>query len=63
MSSPAEFYNSLPPVSKAYDTRCLLTTAGWVTNLSSDAAGHSLDSIAAASIHTHLKFQGPNSLC
>ncbi|WOL19665.1 derlin-1 [Canna indica] len=27
MSSPAEFYNSLPPVSKAYGTLCLLTTA------------------------------------
>jgi len=27
MSSPAEYYNSLPPVSKAYGTVCLLTTA------------------------------------
>ncbi|XVF88650.1 hypothetical protein PTKIN_Ptkin19aG0067900 [Pterospermum kingtungense] len=26
MSSPAEFYNSLPPISKAYGTACLLTT-------------------------------------
>ncbi|KAK1264781.1 Derlin-1 [Acorus gramineus] len=26
MSSPAEFYNSLPPISKAYGTLCLLTT-------------------------------------
>ncbi|GAV85912.1 DER1 domain-containing protein [Cephalotus follicularis] len=26
MSSPAEFYNSLPPVSKAYGTICLLAT-------------------------------------
>eukprot|EP00252_Welwitschia_mirabilis_P027897 TRINITY_DN9782_c0_g1_i1.p1 TRINITY_DN9782_c0_g1~~TRINITY_DN9782_c0_g1_i1.p1 ORF type:complete len:244 (+),score=27.33 TRINITY_DN9782_c0_g1_i1:238-969(+) len=29
MSSPAEWYNSLPPVSKAYGTLCLLTTAGY----------------------------------
>lgn len=27
MSSPGEYYNSLPPVSKAYGTICLLTTA------------------------------------
>ncbi|KAJ1262025.1 hypothetical protein BS78_09G075200 [Paspalum vaginatum] len=26
MSSPAEYYNSLPPISKAYGTLCLLTT-------------------------------------
>ncbi|XP_072965188.1 derlin-1 [Typha angustifolia] len=26
MSSPREYYNSLPPVSKAYGTACLLTT-------------------------------------
>ncbi|XP_058115578.1 derlin-1 isoform X2 [Magnolia sinica] len=29
MSSPAEFYNSLPPVSKAYGTLCLLTTTAY----------------------------------
>ncbi|KAJ8476681.1 hypothetical protein OPV22_020408 [Ensete ventricosum] len=33
MSSPAEFYNSLPPVSKAYGTLCLLTTALFQLNL------------------------------
>ncbi|KAK7358405.1 hypothetical protein VNO77_00332 [Canavalia gladiata] len=27
MSSPAEFYNSLPPITKAYGTICLLATA------------------------------------
>lgn len=27
MSSPAEYYNSLPPVTKAYGTLCFLTTA------------------------------------
>ncbi|KAJ3702292.1 hypothetical protein LUZ61_005997 [Rhynchospora tenuis] len=27
MSSPAEYYNSLPPISKAYGTICFLTTA------------------------------------
>ncbi|KAJ6822999.1 derlin-1 [Iris pallida] len=27
MSSPGEYYNSLPPISKAYGTICLLTTA------------------------------------
>ncbi|KAK1418574.1 hypothetical protein QVD17_27719 [Tagetes erecta] len=27
MSSPAEWYNSLPPISKVYGTLCLLTTA------------------------------------
>ncbi|KAM0945719.1 putative derlin, Rhomboid-like superfamily [Dioscorea sansibarensis] len=27
MSTPGEYYNSLPPVSKAYGTLCLLTTA------------------------------------
>ncbi|XP_021894932.1 derlin-1 isoform X2 [Carica papaya] len=26
MSTPAEFYNSLPPITKAYGTACLLTT-------------------------------------
>uniref|UniRef100_A0A2P2LCH5 Derlin n=1 Tax=Rhizophora mucronata TaxID=61149 RepID=A0A2P2LCH5_RHIMU len=26
MSSPAEFYNSLPPLSKAYGTTCLIFT-------------------------------------
>ncbi|XP_010914944.1 derlin-1 [Elaeis guineensis] len=29
MSTPAEFYNSLPPISKAYGTLCLLTTAAY----------------------------------
>ncbi|URE09355.1 hypothetical protein MUK42_07799 [Musa troglodytarum] len=33
MSSPAEFYNSLPPVSKAYGTLCFLTTAAFQLNL------------------------------
>ncbi|OVA12465.1 Derlin [Macleaya cordata] len=29
MSSPAEFYNSLPPISKAYGTMCLVTTVAY----------------------------------
>uniref|UniRef100_A0A5B6YV94 Derlin n=1 Tax=Davidia involucrata TaxID=16924 RepID=A0A5B6YV94_DAVIN len=29
MSSPAEFYNSLPPISKAYGTVCLLATTAY----------------------------------
>ncbi|KAK2989596.1 hypothetical protein RJ640_027370 [Escallonia rubra] len=29
MSSPAEYYNSLPPVSKAYGTLCLLATTAF----------------------------------
>ncbi|XP_020595105.1 derlin-1 [Phalaenopsis equestris] len=29
MSSPGEYYNSLPPVTKAYGTLCLLTTAAF----------------------------------
>ncbi|KAK9131078.1 hypothetical protein Sjap_011565 [Stephania japonica] len=29
MSSPAEYYNSLPPISKAYGTLCLLTTTAY----------------------------------
>ncbi|XP_077217623.1 DERLIN-1 [Tasmannia lanceolata] len=29
MSSPAEFYNSLPPVSRAYGTLCVLTTTAY----------------------------------
>eukprot|EP00249_Psilotum_nudum_P015085 c25159_g1_i1 orf=500-1324(-) len=29
MSSPAEYYNSLPPVSKAFGTLCLMTTVGF----------------------------------
>uniref|UniRef100_A0A0C9RXV1 Derlin n=1 Tax=Wollemia nobilis TaxID=56998 RepID=A0A0C9RXV1_9CONI len=29
MSSPGEWYNTLPPVSKAFGTFCLLTTAGY----------------------------------
>ncbi|KAI4350775.1 hypothetical protein L6164_005192 [Bauhinia variegata] len=29
MSSPAEFYNSLPPISKAYGTLCLLATTAY----------------------------------
>ncbi|KAL5572524.1 hypothetical protein UlMin_022121 [Ulmus minor] len=33
MSSPAEFYNSLPPISKAYGTACLLTTVGYQLGL------------------------------
>ncbi|KAG6527847.1 derlin-1-like [Zingiber officinale] len=33
MSSPAEFYNSLPPVSKAYGTLCFLTTAAFQLGL------------------------------
>lgn len=33
MSSPAEYYNSLPPVSKAYGTICFLTTLGFQLKL------------------------------
>lgn len=33
MSSPAEYYNSLPPVSKAYATLCLLTTTAYQLGL------------------------------
>jgi Derlin-2/3 len=29
MSSPADFYNSLPPVSKSFGTLCVLTTLGY----------------------------------
>ncbi|KAK9273163.1 hypothetical protein L1049_017970 [Liquidambar formosana] len=29
MSSPAEFYNSLPPISKAYGTLCLMATTAF----------------------------------
>lgn len=29
MSSPAEFYNSLPPISKAYGTMCLVATTAF----------------------------------
>ncbi|XWS26755.1 hypothetical protein CRYUN_Cryun26dG0057400 [Craigia yunnanensis] len=33
MSSPAEFYNSLPPISKAYGTACLLATIAFQLGL------------------------------
>ncbi|XXG64325.1 hypothetical protein AAC387_Pa05g2309 [Persea americana] len=33
MSSPAEFYNSLPPVIKAYGSLCLLTTTAYQLGL------------------------------
>jgi Derlin-2/3 len=33
MSSPGEFYNSLPPVSKAYGTLCFLTTVAYQLKL------------------------------
>ncbi|XP_021276526.1 derlin-1 [Herrania umbratica] len=33
MSSPAEFYNSLPPICKAYGTACLLATAAFELKL------------------------------
>ncbi|KAK8698493.1 hypothetical protein V6N13_114605 [Hibiscus sabdariffa] len=33
MSSPAEFYNSLPPISKAYGTACLLFTTAFQLGL------------------------------
>ncbi|GAB4852682.1 ER-associated protein degradation protein [Ancistrocladus abbreviatus] len=33
MSSPAEWYNSLPPISKAYGTTCLLFTAAYQLGL------------------------------
>lgn len=33
MSSPGEFYNSLPPVSKAYGTLCLLATTAFQLGL------------------------------
>eukprot|EP00250_Pteridium_aquilinum_P008351 c17877_g1_i1 orf=606-1334(-) len=33
MSSPADYYNSLPPVSKAYGTICFLTTLGYQLGL------------------------------
>ncbi|XVE70518.1 hypothetical protein DITRI_Ditri10aG0078800 [Diplodiscus trichospermus] len=33
MSSPAEFYNSLPPISKAYGTACLLATTAFQLGL------------------------------
>lgn len=33
MSSPAEFYNSLPPISKAYGTLCLLATTAFQLGL------------------------------
>ncbi|XP_059634883.1 derlin-1-like [Cornus florida] len=33
MSSPAQFYNSLPPISKAYGTLCLLATTAYQIGL------------------------------
>ncbi|XP_022749867.1 derlin-1-like isoform X1 [Durio zibethinus] len=33
MSSPSEFYNSLPPISKAYGTACLLATTAFQLGL------------------------------
>ncbi|XP_043721847.1 derlin-1 isoform X2 [Telopea speciosissima] len=33
MSSPAEFYNSLPPITKAYGTLCLLATTAYQIGL------------------------------
>ncbi|XP_024030865.1 derlin-1 [Morus notabilis] len=33
MSSPGEYYKSLPPISKAYGTLCLLTTVGYQLGL------------------------------
>ncbi|OMO58333.1 Derlin [Corchorus capsularis] len=33
MSSPAEFYNSLPPISKAYGTACLVATTAYQLGL------------------------------
>ncbi|XP_061345690.1 derlin-1-like [Gastrolobium bilobum] len=33
MSSPAEYYRSLPPVSKAYGVACLMTTAAYYLQL------------------------------
>ncbi|KAI5070536.1 hypothetical protein GOP47_0014879 [Adiantum capillus-veneris] len=33
MSSPADYYKSLPPVSKAYGTTCFLTTLGYQLGL------------------------------